>query len=130
MWTQQRWPRAFGPPSSRACTWMPSTQKSFGRQADRSRLLRARAPSPGLHEPPGIRAEQRKERLYSRWADIQALAAVVGPLVSMAAEQDRNLSLDSLRQQRSRAFVSWVPLKRKLKAIDTRRMFSTAGQDA
>src|SRR5262252_4268365 len=33
----------------------------------------------------------------------QSLAAVVGQLVAMAAEQGRNLGLDSMRQQRSRA---------------------------
>ena len=33
----------------------------------------------------------------------QPLAAIVGQLVGMAAEQGRNLGLDGLRQQRSRA---------------------------
>ncbi len=33
----------------------------------------------------------------------QPLAAIIGQLVGMAAEQGRNLRLDGLRQQRSRA---------------------------
>src|SRR6266576_4756589 len=35
----------------------------------------------------------------------QPLAAVVGQLIGMAPEQARNLGLDSLRQQRSRAIA-------------------------
>jgi hypothetical protein len=35
----------------------------------------------------------------------QPLAAIIGELVGMAAEQARNLSLDGLRQKRSRAIA-------------------------
>jgi hypothetical protein len=35
----------------------------------------------------------------------QPLATIIGALVRMAAEQGRNLGLDSLRQQRSRAIA-------------------------
>src|SRR5437660_1231511 len=122
--TQQRWPRVLGHTSSTACQKpsAPSATASSGPMASPRRLRSSRRwkdrrrkadalrtfanPSPHARTAHRDRPDAGHNLALGQMPVAhQTLAPILGPLVGMAVEQGRDLGLDGLRQQRSRAIA-------------------------